>query len=261
MKKINLAFLFVLPLFVFGVNKSFALSFEEAQMAEVSKIPTSEIRAYNTGTLMKVTYVGAATEAVVAVDGTSFLTYAPTGVADLSLPIATYSTMGKLCDYIEALANYTCALTGGKRDDNSNLMLTTAASSSTDAKAAGGYSVLIGTGTAGATSAYINRLGIKPAKGKSVVLKYCVSTNAGTGTLLVYGKLMKFLSAQDGVTRNDTTLVTSLATANATALTSGNIYGGNWMQFAPDEHVVVSAGNVATAQIAGDAVQCFWDEK
>jgi len=61
------------------------------------------------------------------------------------------------------------------------------------------------------------------------------------------------------VVRDDTTLVWSEPTANAAALTAdwsitGGVGGG--MEFAKDAHVVVSAGNVATIQVAADYLRC-----
>jgi hypothetical protein len=106
----------------------------------------------------------------------------------------------------------------------------------------GGYNVL------GNASGYINRVGITPQAGKRVILKYCDVQTDAVGTLLVYGKLAKY-SGDNTVTRGDKTLVASMATANDTAEVDGNIYGGYWLEFGVDEHVVISAGWTRTSRL------------
>ncbi len=186
---------------------------------------------------------------------------APSGtalVSTFSFASTSYDTLGEVCDYLNAHADLTCTLTGGKRDDAPALTWNTAAlqASGSDIAVAGGYSVLIGTGAVGLTTAvdetisWINRIGITPESGMRVVLKYCNGTNDGTGTIKVYGKIAKYGNVSDGVTRNDTTLVSSIADVDDTAKTVGNIYGGYWIEFAKDAHVVISAGNASTAQTA-----------
>ena len=253
----------VMCLGLFVGAKAFALSLEQAQLADSNKTANGDYRTYATGTLFNIFYVGAATGAVVASDGTNFLTYAPYGTADLSLAAATYTTLGALCDKINAATDYVCYLTGGKRDDLVTKIAYTAAALGTDAKVAGGYNLLIGSGTAGTGSiSEFNRIGITPAKNRRVVLKWCEGKVAGAANLNIYGKLMKFDGASD-MTRNDTTLVAAPVMATGTDTVWGNIYGqGNWIEFAPNEHVVISAAPAATqVQVAGDYVQCFWDEK
>jgi hypothetical protein len=253
--------IFITLMLLVSGTSVYAMGLDDIQAENMNKTAVSDYATGTTSTLMNIKYTGSSTQAAVAVDGTSFLTYTPIGTAGLTAAIATYSTLGKLCDYINAQLGYVCTLTGGKRDDTSNLLITTAVSSATDAKVNGGYSIGVASGTAGATSSYVVRLGITPATDTRVVLKYCTSTNAGTGTLLVYGKLRKFTSGSDHVVRDDTTQVVSLPSVAATPLTSGNIYSGNWIEFANNVHVVISAGNATTAQVAADSIQCFWDEK
>lgn len=244
--------------------KASALGPDEALVREYSKKSVSGYVLPGNATLIKITYVGSSTQAAVNIAADAFTTQAPIGTEDLSYDLsnASYDTLGEFCDAVQAEDDYNCALTGGKRDDDSSLLIDVTAATTTDAKAAGGYSVEIDTaGAVSADNTYINRLGITPESGKKVVLKYCNVQSDAIGTLKIYGKLSKFASASDGVTRNDTTLVASMATADDTSETDGNIYGGNWLEFAKDEHVVISVGNVATAQTATSFIECFWDEK
>ncbi len=241
-----------------------ALSSESALIAEYTKKHVAAINDYNDAGLIKLTYVGSATQAVVGVTATAFTTEAPLGTADLTIDIsaAAYDTIGELCDYLDAQANYTCVLTGGKRDDSSGLLKNVTAAAATDAKAAGGYEVLIDTGGAVATDPYILRLGITPATGKRVVLKYCTGNINVIDRLAVYGKLAKYDGISDGVTRNDTTLVYSEVTADDTDKTIGNIYDGSgWLEFAKDEHVVISSVDADNTQAAANFIKCAWFEK
>ena len=239
-----------------------AIGLDNLQVRELSKMAVSQYVGGTSSTLMTILYSGSSTQAAVAVDGTSFLTYTPIGTAGITAALATYSTLGSLCDYVNAQSGYKCVLTGGMRSDNSNLLLTTVASAATDAKANGGYSIGVSTGGAGATVAYVVRLGITPMTDKRVVLKSCNVMNAGTGTVLVYGELMKYASGSDHVVRNDSTQVVNMPTVAATPTTVGaSSPVSNWLEFEPNQHVVISAGNVATTQVAADYVQCFWDEK
>lgn len=252
---------------------AFSESLDGYNFRNAAKIGVSKISAYNESNVLTITYTGTSTQAVIGITATAITAAAPIGTADTSfgttgsydITAAAYDTLGELCDAINLTASYKCVLNGGKRDDASVIMQLVTASASTDAKSAGGYSAKFSTGTATATNTdpYIVRVGITPLKDRSVVLKKCIVTNAGTGTLLVYGKLRKYaLSASDGITRNDTTLVWTEATANGVALTEtweGSFGGG--LEFDRDAHVVISAGNVATTQIAADNVKCYWDEK
>jgi len=261
MKTILLFSLFLLP-----VN-TFAASLQYLQERDLDKIAMSDYHDSDDATLMNIHYVGDSTECAVAITLDNFLTYTPIGTADLDIDMsaAAYDTLGEVCDYINADADYECTLVDGKRDDDSSLTTNITAATTTDAKAAGGY-YLVGIDSGSAISdgseEYITRLGITPASGRRVVLKYCNVETDGTGTLLVYGKLAKYAGATDGVTRNDSTLVIgSIVTANDTAEANGNIYGGDWLEFAKDEHVVISGGNVATDQSSTALLECFWDEK
>jgi hypothetical protein len=259
MKKI----LITMMLLAVGGN-AFALSGDDAMVREYTKKANSEYVLPGNATLLKITYVGASTQAAVNIAADAFTTQAPIGTADLSYDLsnAAYDTLGEFCDALNLEDDYNCVLTGGKRDDDSSLLIDVTAASTTDAKLAGGYSVEIDTaGVVSADNTYINRLGITPEAGKRVVLKYCNVQSDAIGTLKIYGKLAKFAGSADGVTRNDSTLVASMATADDTAEVDGNIYGGNWIEFAKDEHVVISVGNASTAQTATSFIECFWDEK
>lgn len=245
-------------------SNAFALSGDDVLVREFTKKANAGYVLPGNATLMKITYVGASTQAAVNISADAFTTQAPLGTADLSFDMsaAAYDTLGELCDAIDADADYTCELTGGKRSDDSSLLIDVTASASTDAKLAGGYSVEIDTaGAVSVDTTYINRLGITPEAGKRVVLKYCNVQTDGVGAVNIYGKLGKYSGASDGVTRNDSTLVYSKATADDTEAAHGNIYGVPWMEFAPNEHVVIDASLAGTAQTATSHIQCFWDEK
>lgn len=263
MKKIFDGLIILMPI-LFIQASAFALGPDEVIVREYNKKATSEIVLPGNATLIKINYVGVATQAVVNIAADAFTTQAPLGTADLSIDLsaAAYDTLGEFCDALNDEDDYNCVLTGGKRDDDSSLLIDVTAASTTDAKLAGGYSVEIDTGGAvSVDNTYINRLGITPESGKRVVLKYCNLQSDAIGTLKIYGKLAKYASINDGVTRGDYTLVASMATADDTAEVDGNIYGGNWLEFAKDAHVVVSVGNASTAQTATSYIECYWDEK
>ena len=266
-KMVFLACAFLIPSFVC------AESLDGYNFSNAAKIGMAKNSAYNASNVMTITYVGTSSQSAIGITAAAITAAAPLGTADTTfgtagsydITAAAYNTMGKLCDAINALANYNCVLIGAKRGDLSTLMQLVTASASTDAAAAGGYTMKWSTGTTTSTDTdpYIIRQGITPLVGRSVVLKKCIVQNDGVGTLLVYGKLRKYgLAAPDGVSRGDDTLVWSEATANDTALTQtweGSFGGG--LEFEKDAHVVVSIGNVATAQTATSTLECYWDEK
>jgi hypothetical protein len=263
--------MFVIALLLMAGN-SFAMSLQDLQVKDLDKIAVSEYNDYNDATLVKLEYTGSEATALVYIGSGTLSMDAPTGtslVSTVSLNAAAYDTLGELCDYLNTVTYVECSLTGGKRDDASVLMYNTAALVGTGSSiaGAGGYEVLLGTGAVVAddTSSEMNRIGITPQSGRRVVLKYCNVTNDGTGVLAIYGKLAKYAGSSDGVTRNDTTLVASMATANDTAEVDGNIYGGNWLEFGKDEHVVIVSGTVlgtgGTAQSSTSSLECYWDEK
>ena len=242
----------------------FAISRDDLITREFSKKASAAYVLPGNATLMQVFYVGSATQAVLTISADALTTAAPIGTADLSIDMsaAAYDTLGELCTAIDAEDDYECALTGGKEDDDSSLLIDVAGSASVGVlHDSDGYSVEIDTGGAvSVDNTYINRLGITPESGKRVILKYCDVQSDAVGTMLVYGKLAKYAS-DTTVTRDDTTQVVSFATADGTAETNGNIYGRDWLEFAKDEHVVISVGNATTAQTATSYIQCFWDEK
>ena len=259
------AFLAAVP----AVQESQALVGSDAIQAEYTQKAATAMRIITTQSMMTVTYVGTSTQAVVAIGTGTFKTFlpGPDATVDLNYDLsnAAYDTAGELCDVIEALANYKCALADSKRNDNSLLAGNIAAATANDAKAVGGYSVLIDS--AGIHAGYVGgtadvmRLGIKPATGKRVVLKYCIGNINAVDTLRVWGKLAKYAAADDGVTRNDTTLVYSAITADDTDKTIGSIYGGRFAEFEKDEHVVIGSNDNDTAQAAANLIECNWDEK
>lgn len=252
-------------------NPVVALGIDEVMLREMNAKAVAEQVDYNDGSLINITYVGSSTEAAIAVNATYLYSYTPIGTLDSNfgtsgtydLTAAAYNTLGEVCDAIDDLADYTCKLTGGKRDDSSGLLKNITSSASTDAKASGGYSVLIDTGGAVATDPYIMRIGITPSSGKRVVLKHCTVQSDGVGTIKVYGKLAKY-DGDSSITRNDTTLVWSEPIADDTAesIPNSSVIGGDrWLEFGKDEHVVISAGNSSTAQTSTSYLRCAWDEK
>ena len=243
-------------------GNAYALSSESALISEYTKKAVADINDYNDAALFNVKYVGSSTQAAVVITQGAFGTEAPIGTADLALTTANYATVGAMCDAINADADYVCTMKDGKRDDSSVLMKIVAASAATDAKAAGGYDVLIDTGGTTATDPYILRLGITPATDKRVVLKYCTGNINAVDSLAVYGKLAKYEGVSDGVTRNDSTLVYSEVTADDTDKTIGNIYDtSGWIEFAKNEHVVIGSVDGDTTQAAGNFIKCAWFEK
>lgn len=262
MKKI-LTSLSFLALACFASNAS-ALGSEELIVRDFNKKASAAIKTIADSSLIKVTYVGASTQAAVVVTADAFGTEAPIGTSDLSFDTsnASYNTLGELCDAIEAEDDYTCALTGGKRDDDATLLQIVTAAIATDAKAAGGYEVLIDTGGLVVTDPYIISLGITPSSGKRVVLKYCTGNINVIDKLVIYGKLAKYENSTDGVTRGDITKVyQSPATADDTDKTIGNIYGVNFLEFAKDAHVVIRNLDADSTQAAANFIECVWDEK
>ena len=263
--------MFVIALLLMAGNV-FAISLLDLQVRELDKIAVSEYNDYNDGTLMNVRYTGSEATARLYIGSGTLSIDAPSAtilVSTINLGAAAYNTMGEVCDYLNTQTGIVCKLTGAKRDDLSVLMWDTAAleTAGSDIAVNGGYSVLIGTGVVNGDEsvAHMNRLGITPQSGRRVVLRYCNVTNDGTGVLAIYGKLAKYDGVSDGVTRNDTTLAASMATADDTAEVDGNIYGGNWLEFGKNEHVVVISGTVlgtgGTAQTATSSLECYWDEK
>lgn len=256
-------FMAVLMMAMFLVpGTSFALGVDEVMLAAYNAKSAAEIRVISDETLMNVTYSGASTEAAIGISSYGFTTYTPIGTADLSydLEAAAYDTVGELCDAIQAESDYGCKLTGGIRSDSTHLLKDVTAATATDAKANGGYDVLIDTGGVVATDPYILTLGITPSTGKRVVLKYCIGNINSVDSLNVYGKLAKY-AGDTTVTRNDTTKVYSAITADDTDKTIGNIYGVPWIEFAKDEHVVIRSADADSTQAAANYIECVWNEK
>lgn len=262
-KIINFLFLAVITLMP---SLCSAISLQDLQVKELDKVMVAEFNDYNDATLMKVKYTGDETTAVINFSSGTLSIDAPVGTAILSSATIDYSnaavdTLGELCDYINAQTDIECSLVGGKRNDSSGLLWNPL--NGQNIADSDGYSVAIGTGgyQTDEKYAYVNRVGITPQSGRRVLLKYCVATTDGTGDLRVYGKLRKYETSSDGVTRDDTTEVLRIASVDDTEKTFGNIYSGYWLEFGKDEHVVISAGNASTAQTSTSSMQCFWDEK
>lgn len=254
-------------------NNAFAISLQDLQVKDLDKISVAEYVDLNDGSLINVEYVGTIATAVMYVSSGMIDIDVPSGtalVSSISLNAAAYDTLGELVDYLNTKTDIVAKLTGGKRDDLSVLLANEASAwTARDIAAAGGYSVLIGTGavTPADTAPQMMRIGITPQSGKRVALKYCESGSDGTDVLNIYGKLRKYEGVSDGVTRDDTTKVYGAATAADTVETNGHVYGGYALEFAKDAHVVILAGDAdgtggtAMSSDATTRLVCFWDEK
>lgn len=247
----------------FFTSNAFALGSEELLVRALNAKAVSAHVVPSAASLINVYYSGGADNEINISSGLLNLE-APVGtvVGNFNFALPAYDTVGELCDAINAVDAFECKMTGGKRNDASTLTWIVAAQA---VNTSGGYDVLIGTGVveaAAETIRYTNRLGITPADGKRVSLKYCTIEGDGAGTMLVYGKLAKYETATDGVTRNDTTLAASFPIADDTAETNGNVYGGAGWDFAKDAHVVIAVGNVTTSQVDTTShIYCSWEEK
>ena len=267
----------LLPLFGALVAPVAALSYEDAAMKIADALLAAERVASNDTKCLNLDYVGSSTEAVVTITKTDLIGYAPEGTKDANFGLsastyvlnsAAYDTMGEVCDAVDGLTDYECTLLGCKRDDNSNLLRDqTAASGTNDLAASGGFDVKMDTGSAQVlTDVNQISIGITPLSGRRVLLKQSVANISVIGTMNVYGKLRKYENANDGVTRDDTTLVWSGITANDTDLTTTwSITGQGGLEFAKDAHVVVRGATpltlVADAQVAANFLQLYWEER
>ena len=254
----------------------FSATLSDLQVRELEKFPMARLVDFNDSHLMNIHYVGTSTEAAIGVTSITITAATPFGTADTTfgtsgtydLEATAYDTIGELCDAIEALADYECTITDGKRNDDPALLADiTAAAGSYDANAVGGYNLLIDSGTYLSSASLLLRVGITPMSGRRVILKGCVANSKGTGPVVVYGKLRKFEGVSDGVTRNDTTAVWTSA---ASVADTSTVYPYNsasfpvlqWMEFGIDEHVVISDNGDAGVNVtATNFLQCFWDER
>jgi len=255
---------------MFSITSAFALNLRELQEKELNKKANAKITEYNDAVSFNVKYTGSSTQCVVNVGSGTFTTRlpGPGGTIDLNwdLAQAASNTMGELCDLINSEDDYSCSMIDSKRDDNSILTMNIAAVIASNAKAVGGYDVLIDSGCIELMSGnqFTLRLGITPSTDKSVVLKNCKThfSAATTDDVMVWGKLAKYSGVSDGVTRNDTTVVYKQLFTESAERTIGNIYGGNFLEFAKNEHVVVGLFLTdITAQDTSDYIVCEWDEK
>lgn len=254
-----------------------ASSSDELNDADLNKIRTAARFENNASECANFKYVGSSTEALVTITNSVITAYAPFnvpdssnfGTASSSYTFSTaYDTMGELCDAVDALANYQCFLVGCRRDDPTTRMRNqTQVSGTNDLKGVGGFTVKLDTGSflAGEeiSTVYDIRVGIVPNSGRRVVLKTCTGNHNVAGSIKVYGKLRKFEGAIDGITRSDTTVVWSAATADDTDLQipADLLSDSGWIEFARDAHVVISAGNGTGVQAAANFLECQWDEK
>jgi len=246
---------------------AFAISSDDLIVRQLSRKATSARRVISDQSLMTIFYTGSSTQAVVAIGSGTLSTYlpGPDSAIDLNyqLEAAAYDTVGELCDAIEAEDDYSCEMKDGKRSDVSINTMNIAAVITSDAKLAAGYDVLIDSGAVELMNGTgdMLRLGITPESGKRVVLKYCIGNINVIDSLRVWGKLGKYSDVSDGVTRDDSTLVYSIVTADDTDKTIGSIYGLDFLEFAKDAHVVIGSLDDDNAQAAANFLECVWDEK
>ena len=258
-----------------SVPKAHAKSLKDLQVAELDKINAASRRVIGNMGAMKMFYVGSATAAVLGIEHLRIIAYAPQFVPDSNfgtsgiyqISDAAYDTFGELCDAVDALTDYECDLTDGKRDQNSNqLRDQVAADGTNDLKAVGGFEIQQDTGGAydvADEDVFKLQIGITPNVGRRVLLKECKANINVIDTFKVYGKERKKEGASDGVTRDDTTNVWNTITADDTDLTTTfSVNGLGGLEFGKDEHVVITGGDGGTGvQAAANFLECKWEEK
>ena len=276
MRTITTMYLKALTLFMFmfvlmGMSQLSHAGLQQLQVAELSQIDTARRMDYNDSHFAKITYVGSSTEAVLTISSWTVTSYAPEGTADTNfgtagtydVSAAAYDTMGELCTAINALSDYTCTLTGGKPDDDPKYLLDqTAASGTNNLKAAGGYSIILDSGTYAATVAQHMRIGITPGDTQRVTIERCFNNGEGTVNLEVSGKLREFEGTEDGVTRNEDDVVwVSAASTDDTdeyyPVDSVTAPINEWLEFGRGERVVISY-NAAAALTSTNSLWCEW---
>lgn len=248
----------------------------------------------NGSTCLTFFYVGTSSEAVISISSFSIQAYAPAGTSDTGFGNGVYtggygfgsgtnqySTIGALVTAINnasPTSKYSASLLGCKYDDSPSIMRdqTALGNSSSVQSIAGlaqtsnlgaiaGYTVYQDTGAlavVGSTQTYYFSLGIDPAQNRRVVLKQCKQSTGGTGTLSVYGALRKYDAANDGVTRNTSSLVWQEPTVANTALTeTWAISGWGGLDFGLNQNVVIRAGDGLTASNGTSYLNCEWDER
>lgn len=253
-----------------------AENLRDLQVKALNAVYMSEYRASNNPEAMLLTYVGSSTEAVLSIEHLRIVGYAPFNVPDANfgtagvydITAAAYDTMGELCDAIDDLSDYKCSLLDAKRDDDTQKLRDQVETSGTnDLKASGGFRVKEDTGASydvSDTNVFANRIGITPLTGRRVLLKECKYFNLGGDNFKVFGKLRKWEGSDDGVTRDDTTVVWNQGATSQTLLTVTftDANGSGGLQFAVDEHVVIGNDtDAATAQAATNSVLCRWIEE
>ena len=226
------------------------------------------------------------TGAYVTISATAMTFYQPFGTVDNTIGAAgvvTYlttpssNTIGAFCDYVNLRGRgYKCTLLNARRNDIVGGLITTQTETdgTNNLAAAGGFSILQ------ATTNFVG-IGIYPAKDKSIILRNCsaITQSNGTGNnLYVYGLLSKYkvgppyIGGQPtgtdivGNTVDDSYLVYASSAVAATQVNAPNAYwNSDWLQFAPNAHVVVRAGlfngGNATAETVNSYVNCIWSER
>lgn len=257
------------------VPRLYAASLQDIKTEWYGQATYSETVANSSSSAVNLGYSGSSTESVVTITSFSIAAFAPNGTADTNFGDSglyhfdTYTTMGALCDSIDADTGYSCDLRGHRRgDDPKFLKDQTAAGGTNDLKTAGGFNVYLDTGTFGALpgATWDLLIGITPQSGRRVVLKRCVTNVNVIGTIDIYGRLKKNGSGKDqfGATSNDNSLVWTAVTADDTDQTDPSAnFLQDWIEFADNAHVVISAGNGTGIQGANatNVLTCIWAEK
>lgn len=260
--------------FILFSSPLYAANLPKSQMKELEKFANGRFVDLDDSHLININYVGSSTEACLGISSWTIISETPQGTADTSfgtsgtynLGASAYDSIGELCDAIDFLSDYECTITDGKRNDDPKYMLdVTAVSGSYDANAVGGYNVLLDSGTYASDTAQHIRIGINPKEGYRVILKRCMANGNGTKKLEISGKLRRFEGIEDGVTRNDNTIVwTSEASSEGAdeyyPVDSSSAPIGRWLEFGINEHVVISM-NCDEIVDSDNLMWCEWIEK
>lgn len=252
----------------------------DLQVQELLAFANARFVDYNDSHAININYVGSSTEACLGITVGTITSQTPYGTADVNFGAGSddgaydftagaYNTLGELCDAIDFLTDYECTITEGKRDDNPTFMLdVTAASGSYDANAVGGYNVLFDSAATTSPSTPLARdlrIGIIPKKGHRVILKRCMINGNGQKSMEISGKLRRFEGAEDGITRNDTTIVWTSAVSGEGAdeyypVDDVTAQIGEWLEFAVNEHVVIGMDCEEEVD-STNLMWCEWIEK
>ena len=285
-----------------------AENLSEAEMRDRDSINYVVRVSTNLSQAVNLSYIGTSTEALVTITQTALTFYAPFNVADSGIGATGWNTgsydlsasstnsIGEVCDLINATTYYRCKLLGARRDDNASLLRDQTEVSGTNALgAAGGFDVFFDSGGVNAvTGTNFLSIGVTPNAGKRVKVLQCKSNTQGVSnqTFNISGVLRKYEGSNDGVTRDDSTIVyTSSAGVTNTdktwdftmpaALESGmefgptrqagsslvqaGIAGASMANAGTKSHVVIRTGSSGLNQVGiqgdGNFLECWIQER